>query len=177
MTPQCRPQQRCCTGAEKMVSINFWHYVVRDLFGAVDTSNALFRILIGWVTILVWPFSVSRHHLLYSSIPQEVPRHCPLGMVQHFMIHATKQQFFCFISSKWGDQKILSFLVFVGWRYQHWIQCASVCCQKSIGQMAFSQHAMVMLVGQNIRTRYVTPGYTTGGSITVPLTSCLTGFD
>ncbi len=74
----------------------------RNPFDAVDTSNAL---LVEWVTISVWPFSVSRHHLLYYSKPKKVPQHCPLGMVQHFMIHATKQQCFCFISSKWGSKR------------------------------------------------------------------------
>ncbi len=55
------------------------------------------------------PFSVSRHHLLYSSIPQEVPLHFPLNMVQHFMNHATKQQFFCFIRSKQGSKRSYHF--------------------------------------------------------------------
>ncbi len=72
-------------------------------------SNALFRILVEWVTISTWPFSVSRHHLLYSSIPQEVPQHYPLGMVQHFMNPTTKEQFFCFVSSKWGSERSYHF--------------------------------------------------------------------
>jgi hypothetical protein len=37
--------------------------VIKSSFGTVDT---LFQILVWWVTISDWPFSVSRHHLLYS---------------------------------------------------------------------------------------------------------------
>jgi len=41
--------------------------VERNPFDAVDSSNNLFQILVEWVTISAWPFSVSQHHLLYSS--------------------------------------------------------------------------------------------------------------
>ena len=85
------------------------HFGERNPLDAISTSNTLFQILVIWVTILVWPFSVSQHHLLYSSIHQEMPQHVLLGMVQNFMSHVRQQQFFCFVSSKWGSKRSYQF--------------------------------------------------------------------
>ena len=46
------------------------HDVGKNPFGVVNT---LFQILVCWVTISDWPFSVSRHNLLYSKMPRECP--------------------------------------------------------------------------------------------------------
>ncbi len=124
---------------KKVVNDTFWVLscapsVERNPFDTVDTSNALFQILVEWVTILVWLLSVSRHHLLYSSIPQKVPQHYLLGMVQHFMIHAMKQQFFCFSNNSFvspvqnGGAKDLIISGFVSWRYQHCISLRALAC-------------------------------------------------
>jgi len=71
----------------------------KDPFDAVHTSNTL----IG-LTLFCYIFNT----LAY---PRKCPQHNPLGMVQHFMNHARKQQFFLFCQIKMGEQKILSFLV------------------------------------------------------------------
>jgi hypothetical protein len=71
-------------------------------------SDTLFQILVVWVTISVWPFSVSQHHLLYSSIPQEESQHVQLGMVQHFMNHVRQRLFFCFVRPKQGSEDLIN---------------------------------------------------------------------
>jgi len=109
--------------------------VERKPFGTVDASNTSFQILVEWVTISVWPFSVSRHHLLYSSIPQEVPQHYLLGMLQHFMTHATKQQFFCFVSSKQGSERSYHF-----WFLGFVLPTLSTTCISPLGKMAIAPH-------------------------------------
>ncbi len=98
-------------------------------------QNTLFQILVKWVTISVWSFSVSRHHLLYSSIPQEVPQHYPLSMVQHFMNHDMKQQFFCFVSSKRGSERPYQF-----WFWGLVLPTLSTTCISPLGKVPIASH-------------------------------------
>ncbi len=94
-----------------------------------------FRYLVEWVTISVWPFSISRHHLLYSSISQEVPQHGPLGMVQHFINCAAKQQFFCFAISKWESKRSYNF-----WFWELVLPTLSTTRTSPLGKIPIAPH-------------------------------------
>ncbi len=89
------------------------------------TSDTLFQILVLWVTISVWPFSASQHHLLYSSIPQEESQHVLLGMVQHFMSHVRQQQSFCLFRPQQGSEDLIN-SSFGGFVLQHSAPCILV---------------------------------------------------
>jgi len=57
----------------KLIKLDNWinsHFVVKSPFDIVDS---LFQILVWWVTISDWPFSLSRYLLLYSQEAQGVP--------------------------------------------------------------------------------------------------------
>jgi hypothetical protein len=103
-------------------TIKFWWCGKKWAWRSRFISDTVLQILVVWVTISVWPFSVSQHHLLYSSIPQEESQHVLLGMVQHFVSHVRQRQFFCFVRPKQGSKDLIN-SSFGGLAWQHSAPC------------------------------------------------------
>ncbi len=64
-----------------------------------------------------------------------MPQHYPLGMVQHFMNHAMKQQFFCFVISKWGSKRSCHF-----WLWELVLPILSTMCISPLGKIPIALH-------------------------------------